>query len=121
MKEVMDYIEGAVRDVLLLSARLLGDASSDIDVESVESDVKDEDVDDENIVNEFDDVLFEGIWMYKEVGDLRFVMAWVDASSVIVERIEVEVMMEDVDWMIVLEGFVYSLFICVECLLFVVL
>ena len=121
VKEVTDYIEGAVRDVLLLSARLLGDAPSDTDVESAESDAKDEDADDENTVNEFDDASFEGIWTHKEVGDLRSAMAWVDAPSVTVERIEAEVTMEDADWTTVPEGFAHSPLTRAERLSFAVL
>jgi len=121
VKEVTDYIEGAVRDVLLLSARLLGDAPSETNVESAESDAKDEDADDESTANAFDDAAFDGIWTHKEVGDLRSAMAWVDAPSVTVERIEAEVTMEDADWTTVPEGFAHSPLTRAERLSFAVL
>jgi len=103
VREVTDYIEGAVRDVLTLSERLLGDAE-----ESDESE---------------DDESGEGgeMWTHKEVGDLRSAMRWVDAPAITIERIEEPVSMEEADWTRVDENFAHSELARAERLSFAVL
>ncbi|CEF97569.1 Peptidase S16, lon N-terminal [Ostreococcus tauri] len=80
VREVTDYIENAVRDVMTLSDRLNGDASAS----AAEGEGEDEEID--------------GMWTHKEVGDLRTAMRWVDAPAITIERIETPISMEDADW-----------------------
>lgn len=84
VKEVTDYIESAVNDVLLLSDKLLGD-KKDVANVGASADVDDDDDDD-------------GLWTHKEVGNLRLAMEWVDAPSITVERIEEKISMADAKW-----------------------
>lgn len=103
VRELTDYIEGAVRDVLTLSERLLGDVK--------ESDESEDDEDDEGV----------GMWTHKEVGDLRSAMRWVDAPAITIERIEEPVSMEEADWTRADENFAHSELARAERLSFAVL
>jgi len=109
VKEVTDYIESAVNDVLLLSDKLLGDKK---DVANVGTNTGDGDDD-----NDDDD----GLWTHKEVGNLRLAMEWVDAPSVTVERIEEKISMADAKWTERPDDFAHSPLTRAERLSFAVL
>jgi len=102
VKEVTDYIEAAVKDVLLLSDKLkVGKGASD----GGSGDDDDED----------------GMWTHKEVGDLRSAIEWVDAPAVTIEHIEKKVSMADSNWTARPEGFAHSALTRAERLSFAVL
>jgi hypothetical protein len=104
VKEVTDYIEKAVRDVLTLSDKILGT--------SMTTSASGSDVDEDD---------FDGMWTHKEVGNLRVAMEWVDAPAVTVERIATAVTMEAADWGRVPEGFKHGALSRAERLSFAVL
>jgi Lon protease-like protein len=103
VKEVTDYIESAVNDVLLLSDKLLGD-KKDVKGGSGEDDADD-----------------DGLWTHKEVGNLRLAMEWVDAPAVTVERIEEKMSMADAKWTERPDDFAHSPLTRAERLSFAVL
>jgi len=111
VKEVTDYIESAVNDVLLLSDKLLGDKKDVANVgASTDGDDDDDDDDDD-----------DGLWTHKEVGNLRLAMEWVDAPSVTVERIEEKISMADAKWIERPDDFAHSSLTRAERLSFAVL
>ena len=102
VKEVTDYVENAVGDVLTLSDKLLSGT--------------------EEGEGEEDGDAFDGIWTHKEAGDLRSAMAWVDAPAVTLEDIEDgDVSMDAADWTRVEDGFAHSALSRAERLSFAVL
>jgi len=111
VKEVTDYIENSVKDVLALSDKILADTTSDAarrDPLRGGEDDDDEDDDGE-------------MWTHKEVGNLRSAMEWVDAPPVTVERIEKPVSMDDANWTEFPEGFEHNSLTRAERLSFAVL
>ena len=102
VKEVTDYVENAVGDVLTLSDKLLSGTEEGEDEEDGDA--------------------FDGIWTHKEAGDLRSAMAWVDAPAVTLEDIEDgDVSMDAADWTRVEDGFAHSALSRAERLSFAVL
>jgi len=102
VKEVTDYVEKAVGDVLTLSDKLLSGTEEDEGEEDGES--------------------FDGIWTHKEAGDLRSAMAWVDAPAVTLENIQDgDVSMDAAEWTRVEDGFEHSALSRAERLSFAVL
>lgn len=114
VKEVTDYIENSVKDVLALSDKILADTPSDAARRDSLRGGGDNDSDDED-----DD---DGeMWTHKEVGNLRSAMEWVDAPPVTIERIEKPVSMDDASWTDFPEGFEHNGLTRAERLSFAVL
>lgn len=111
VKEVTDYIENSVKDVLALSDKILADTPSDAARrDPLRGGEEDDDEDDDG-----------EMWTHKEVGNLRSAMEWVDAPPVTVERIEKPVSMDDANWTEFPEGFEHSSLTRAERLSFAVL
>ena len=112
VKEVTDYIENSVKDILALSDKMLADKPSDGARESLSGVVgggEDEEEDD------------GGMWTHKEMGNLRSAMEWVEAPPVTVERIENPVSMDDANWTEFPDGFQHNGLTRAERLSFAVL
>lgn len=114
VKEVTDYIENSVKDILALSDKILAVTPSDAARRDAlrGGDGDDDDEDDED----------DGeMWTHKEVGNLRSAMEWVDAPPVTIERIENPVSMDDANWIDFPEGFEHNSLTRAERLSFAVL
>ena len=112
VKDVTDYIENSVKDVLALSDKILADTPSDAARRDASRGGGGDDEDDED----------DGeMWTHKEVGNLRSAMEWVDAPPVTIERIENPVSMDDANWTEFPEGVEHNSLTRAERLSFAVL